>query len=127
MSNADKARPEITINCGGRDRAFKLTMNSFCLIEQQLGSEKHWSQHMNLLNLSSTHARLLFWAGLHSDAKKHKESLSLEQVGEWMDEVENLSDILIEGLRRALPALDKAISEIEQAQKAQEEKSEEGK
>jgi hypothetical protein len=98
--NGDRANPVVELEIGGKVRKLLFTVNAACLIEKELGREV-------LTGLFQTgngyrEIRAVMWAML-----KHAEpSLTLEQVGGWL-ELPRFSDYikaLLEAYSKAFPA-----------------------
>lgn len=125
MSNAVKASPAIKLPLGGRERDFVLNFKGLRRLEEHLKAEtgKDDANIFQLLNFKSFGIReisLLLWAGLISDAEKHGETLTLDDVEDMADVIGLVSsrDVIIEAVLRAFPELKDTLEPLANPKKA---------
>lgn len=79
MSNAEKAKPEVYIDLGGKQRKVHLTFGALCALEKELGVNTLGNDFWK--NLTARGIVTLLWASL----RKHDPQLTIEEVGDMID------------------------------------------
>jgi hypothetical protein len=83
MSNADKVKPDVTIELAGKSRKLIFNFGTLALIEKELGTNTFSNEFWN--NISANAVITILWAGL----KKADPEITQEEIGESL----NLSEI----------------------------------
>ena len=109
MSNAEQAFPEIQIQCKDRYRSFCLNLGAFRAIEEHMQrvtenpkfsvlKDYDWNQD------TISHAILMVWAGMWTDARKSGETWTLEDAEDVVSimSMDQVQYCVSESLKRVL-------------------------